>query len=399
VFVVAGVVAPATIAGTVGLLGEPARALEVVLATLVVTCPCALALATPAALAAAASTLAGRGFLLIRSRLLEVLARPAVIVFDKTGTLTAGKPEILQTMVLSPAWSESQCLSIAAALETESEHVLARAFAAHVVPGADRPQEVRTEAGRGVQGTINDLCWRIGSEGYLRGFTDAAIPEDHDLTIQTVVWLGNQQQLVARFEIGDELRSDAAAAVAALKSGGFRLMIASGDRDAPVRRIAEKLGIGDWRASLRPEEKVELVRALRNAGETVVMVGDGINDAPVLAAADASIALDAGTALARASADAIVLGKRMQGIVDAIDIARATRRIIRQNIAWAIAYNLAAVPLAVSGMLAPWMAALGMSLSSLLVVFNALRLRHRSATTSLAGSVVQPSLRSLPADA
>jgi Cu2+-exporting ATPase len=129
------------------------------------------------------------------------------------------------------------------------------------------------------------------------------------------------------------------------------------------------------------------------------MVGDGVNDAPVLAAADASIALDAGTALARASADAIVLGKRMQGIVDAVDIARATRRIIRQNMAWAIGYNLTAVPLAVSGLLAPWMAALGMSLSSLLVVSNALRLRRPMTTTSLASPAAQPSLRSLPADA
>jgi len=237
------------------------------------------------------------------------------------------------------------------------------------------------------------------SDGLYAEAGASRIPDDHDLANQTVVWLGNEQQLVARFDIGDELRSDAATAVAALKSAGFRLMIASGDRDAPVRRIAGKLGITDWRASLRPEQKVALVRTLRDAGETVVMVGDGVNDAPVLAAADASIALDAGTALARASADAIVLGKRMHGIVDAIDVARATRRIIRQNIVWAIAYNLAAVPLAVSGMLAPWMAALGMSLSSLLVVCNALRLRRRPATRSLAEAIGPPPLRSLPADA
>ncbi|HSD71070.1 MAG TPA: heavy metal translocating P-type ATPase [Woeseiaceae bacterium] len=397
--VVVGLLGLATVAGTLWLALEPARALEIVLATLVVTCPCALALATPAALAAAASTLAGRGFLLVRSRLLEVLAKPAVFVFDKIGTLTAGRPEILQTQVLSSQYSEAQCLAIAAALETASEHVLARAFAAHKGRDMPLPENVAVESGCGVEGTIGAERWRIGSAPWLQAYAESAVPKDHDPDSHTIVWLGNKKQLVARFDIGDELRTDALDAVTALKSAGFRLMIASGDREAAVRRIAGKLGITDWRAGLRPEQKVALVHALRDAGETVVMVGDGVNDAPVLAAADASIALDAGTALARASADAIVLGKRMQGIVDAVDIARATRRIIRQNMAWAIGYNLAAVPLAVSGLLAPWMAALGMSLSSLLVVSNALRLRRPMTTMPVASPAKQPSLRSLPADA
>jgi Cu2+-exporting ATPase len=211
------------------------------------------------------------------------------------------------------------------------------------------------------------------------------------------VLLGNERQLVARFALEDELRSDAAEAIGALRSAGFRVIIASGDRVEPVQRIAEILGVTEWHAMLRPEAKVALVDELRGDGHRVLMIGDGINDAPVLAAADASIALDAGTALARASADAIVLGKRMNSIVEAASMAEATRRTIRQNIAWAIVYNLTAVPLAVTGILAPWMAALGMSFSSLLVVLNALRLRRHFPSTGLAPTPVTIEARSLTA--
>ena len=154
------------------------------------------------------------------------------------------------------------------------------------------------------------------------------------------------------------------------------MVIASGDSAAAVSEVASQLKVSDWHAAMSPAGKLDFIRQLQADGQSVVMVGDGINDAPVLAAADASIALDAGTALARASADAIALGKRLGTIVEAVGVARATRRIIRQNITWAIIYNLTAVPLAVSGILAPWMAAIGMSLSSLIVVLNALRL-HR----------------------
>jgi Cu2+-exporting ATPase len=395
---VAGVLLLATIAGIAWFVIEPARSFEVVLAILVVTCPCALALATPAALAAAASSLAGRGFLLVRSRLLDILAKAGVIVFDKTGTLTAGRPVVRHTVILSPDWSEAHCLAIAAAMETSSEHVLARAFAAFLEPGVRQLQDVQIEPGRGVEAIIDGLRWRIGSAEYLADLAGAAIHDrnaDPLAQPRTMVLLGNEMEIVARFEIGDELRSDAAESISALASAGFRIIIASGDRETAVQRVAERLGVCEWHATLGPEGKVELVRSLRAAGETVVMVGDGINDAPVLAAADASIALDAGTALARASADAIVLGKRMMSIVDAVSIARATRRIIRQNIAWAIVYNLTAVPLAVSGVLAPWMAALGMSLSSLLVVLNALRLRRKGPGRALADSLSQRELRSL----
>jgi Cu2+-exporting ATPase len=192
----------------------------------------------------------------------------------------------------------------------------------------------------------------------------------------TFVYLGNEKGFLALFAIGDELRADAQQAISDLQRLGYRVVIASGDRAAVVAAVARKLGIEEWQAGLSPADKLSFVQGLQSKGDIVVMIGDGINDAPVLSAADASIAIDAGTAFARASADAIVLGKRLGSVVDAALVAGKTRRVIRQNIGWAIIYNLLAVPLAAAGALEPWMAAIGMSLSSLVVVVNALRLQR-----------------------
>jgi Cu2+-exporting ATPase len=223
---------------------------------------------------------------------------------------------------------------------------------------------------------VNGERYRIGAAGYVSGLCCGDAPAAEDDTGQTMVYLGSAAGMLARFDIGDELRVDARTAIEALQAMGLKTVIASGDREAAVARTAATLAIDDWHAGLSPADKLALIRDFRDRGETVVMVGDGINDAPVLAAADASVALDAGTALARASADAVSLGRQLGTIVDAMEVACKTRRIIRQNIGWAIVYNVTAVPLAVSGMLSPWMAALGMSLSSLIVVLNALRLHH-----------------------
>lgn len=371
------VIAVLLISGVTGLIWmqyQPSRAFEVVLATLVVTCPCALALATPAALAAAASRLAATGFLLVRSRVLEILRPGALVVFDKTGTLTEGRPEIIETEVLSgdEYWTDKRCLTFAATLEKASEHVLARAFAG-VTEELDQPlSDVIVEPGQGVEATVAGKRYRIGSSAFVGTPDSAAQPAD----ARSHVWLGDDAGPIARFAIGDALREDAAATVAMLANEGIGSMIASGDRHEAVAQAAARTGIEDWHARMTPADKLLLVTELQSTGRQIVMVGDGINDAPVLAAADASIAMDAGTALARASADAIVLGKRLTSVANAALVAAATRRVIRQNIGWAIVYNLTAVPLAATGMLAPWMAALGMSASSLLVVLNALRLHH-----------------------
>ena len=219
--------------------------------------------------------------------------------------------------------------------------------------------------------------YRVGSADFVAALSGLRPPEPAETDLRTLVYLGDERAVLARFAIGDELRADAAQAVARLKQVGFRPVIASGDNPAAVRRVAELLDISEWHASLSPADKLALIARIQALPAKVVMVGDGINDAPVLAAADASVALDAGTALARASADAVSLGKKLGILATAAEVARSTRRIIRQNLIWAIAYNLTAVPLAVSGHLAPWMAAVGMSGSSLLVVMNALRLHHQ----------------------
>lgn len=374
-FVIA-VLAIASTAVLVWLQVDPSRAFAVGLATLVVTCPCALSLATPAALAAATSRLAKSGLLLVHSRLLEILSRPAVMVFDKTGTLTEGRPVILATALLRPAVSESDALRMAAALESVSEHVLARAFAAHYSASDSELSDIKVSAGCGVQANLNGACVRVGSARFVAELSGAQVAAAADGNSGTLVWLGDKQGLIAEFSVGDELRSDAVAAIAAIQATGFKTVIASGDRESIVSKVAAKLGIDIWSAGLSPADKLEFLRRMRDQGETIVMVGDGINDAPVLAAADGSIALDAGTALARASADAVSLGRTLGTINLAIDVARRTQSIIRQNLTWAILYNALAVPLAVSGLLAPWMAALGMSLSSLLVILNALRLQR-----------------------
>ena len=376
-FVVA-VLLIAGITGATWLKLDPSRAFEIVLATLVVTCPCALSLATPAALAAAASRLARDGFLLVRSRVLEVLTRSGTIVFDKTGTLTEGRPSVVETSVIAAADGESvdDYLTLAAEIETASEHVLARAFSSHYKAGRHKAENVRVEQGGGVEAIIDGSKYRVGNASYVGKLSGAVPPGAHHGDEFTFVCLGNEKGFLALFAIGDELRADAQQAISDLQRLGYRVVIASGDRAAVVAAVARKLGVEEWQAGLSPADKLSFVQGLQSKGDIVVMIGDGINDAPVLSAADASIAIDAGTAFARASADAIVLGKRLGSVVDAALVAGKTRHVIRQNIGWAIIYNLLAVPLAAAGALEPWMAAIGMSLSSLVVVVNALRLQR-----------------------
>ena len=373
---VTGMLLIASLTGLIWLSIDPSRAFEIVLATLVVTCPCALSLATPAALAAASSRLARGGFLLVRSRVLDVLTQNATIVFDKTGTLTAGRPVILHTTLYpgQDSGSEADYLSLAAAIETASEHVLARAFESHLIPGALSVDNVKIVQGAGISATVNDVNYRIGNAKFV-GWQANQITLDKHQNDLSHVFLADENRLLAQFEIGDELRADARDAVSKLRALGYPLVISSGDRDTAVEAVARKLGIERWFAQQTPADKVDLIRDLQQQGTRVVMIGDGINDAPVLSVADSSIAIDAGTALARASADAVALGKRLNGIVEAVQVAIRTKNVIRQNVTWAILYNLLAVPLAASGLLAPWMAAIGMSVSSLAVVLNALRLQ------------------------
>ena len=362
---------------------DPARAFPCVLAVLVVTCPCALSLAAPAALASATTRLARAGLLVTGGRALERLARADRIVFDKTGTLTRGRPRLQSVRALSVRADPERCRAIAAALERHSEHPLARAFA--LIAPAPGLRQVQLAVGRGLAGELDGVRYRLGRSDFVHEFChDAAASRlpgmERGRSDCVEILLGDEQGPLAQFLLSDSLREDAPDTLAALGMLGVTPVIASGDVPGIVTLVARRLGVREAHAALRPADKVALVRTLQAAGHGVAMVGDGINDAPVLAAADVSIAIGSGTELAKVSAELILPGEALAPLIDGVETARRMRRIIRQNLAWAILYNATAVPIAAAGWLSPWMAAAGMSLSSLLVVINAMRLLGDGAT-------------------
>lgn len=343
---------------------DPARAFEVTLAVLVVSCPCALSLAIPSALAAAHGAMSKLGVLGVREEALDRLAEVDTLVFDKTGTLTDGQPRIAGVEVMD-GQSRARMIAIAQALERDSRHPLARAIAR--IPGdqAFIAEDVRQLPGQGIEGVVDGRRWKLGHAGFA-----ARDADDHGQAL----WLGDGERTFARFELEESMRQDAVSAVQSLKALGIDIELASGDGETAVGALADTLGIDRRAARQTPEDKLRRVRALQAQGHRVAMVGDGINDAPVLAGADVSLAMGEGAALAQRAADWVVTSPRLARIPQAIAIARRTRAVIRQNLAWASAYNLLALPLAATGHVTPWMAALGMAASSLLVTLNALRL-------------------------
>lgn len=355
---------------------DPSRVLPAVLAVLVATCPCALSLATPVAIAASTSRLARAGVLVTRADAVESLAQVDTLVIDKTGTLTEGEARLVG-IDLRAGWQSEAALAVAAALEADSRHPTAsaiRAAAAIRVPAQGAPlacTDAREVAGNGIEGTLQDVRWRIGRPEWV---ATLASPDASGWMGDGDIALGNETGIVAVFTIADELRADARGTIDSLRELGLDVQLASGDRDTAVRGAASQLGITAARSRLRPEDKLGLVRELQSNGRRVLMVGDGINDGPVLAAADVSAAMGRGSGIAHAASDLLLLRDSLAALPDSIRVARRTLVIIGQNLRWAAAYNLAAVPIAALGFMPPWVAALGMSLSSLFVVANARRL-------------------------
>ncbi len=357
---------------------DPSRALWIFVAVLVVSCPCALSLATPAALTVATGALAARGVLVTRGHAIEALARADRFIFDKTGTLTVGHMELVEVI---PVCGEAGfALSMAAALERGSEHPIARALTAGGTDAGIAATAVRATTGAGVEGLIDGRSWRLGRPEFVAAMHGLAVPLELESKVgvgDTVIALGNTDGWQAFFRLSDSLRPDAAAMSAALSATGIKLSIFSGDAPAAAARVGAALGIADVRGGLSPEDKHAALKALQDAGETVAMVGDGVNDAPVLAQAQVSIAMGGGADLARANADVVLLGNDLLALPAGLALARRTVRIVKQNLVWAFAYNFLAIPLAMAGWVTPWMAGIGMSASSLLVVLNALRLQRR----------------------
>ncbi|WP_299599621.1 heavy metal translocating P-type ATPase [uncultured Microbulbifer sp.] len=350
----------------------PDRAFWIALSVLVVTCPCALSLATPAALAAATLRLQQLGLLVARGHVLETLPRLTRAIFDKTGTLTEGEPRLRSIRILRDRFDEAEVRDIAAALESYTNHPLARAF--RPWSGNRAARDLHSVTGRGVSGVCGEVAYRLGRPDFVGELADAApVPETPQEQGQWLL-LGDTAGPIAWLCLGDEVRPTAAESIAELQQQGLGTELLSGDQSAEVPRLAEATGIGEFRGGVAPEQKLAHLRALQSEGQRLLMVGDGINDVPVLSGADVSVAMMSAADLAQSRADAILLQGDLRALPRAFALARKCRTIIRQNLAWAILYNVLALPLAFLGMVPPWAAAIGMSLSSLLVVANALRL-------------------------
>jgi Cu2+-exporting ATPase len=334
----------------------PERWLPITVSVLVITCPCALSLATPAALSSGIGALTRFGLIVTRGHVLETLARANRFVFDKTGTLTQGKLE-LNRVEIHGNLDEACAVRIAAGLEQNVSHPVARSIRSRCAGAPAEAKDVAVTPGRGAEGSVNGRRYFIGSSSFIADCLPHLQPL-HRLDAahgDTLVVLADETSVLATFLFRDELRSDASNLVAHLRSMGSRLSVLSGDRPQTAELIASRLCIQDSRGGLFPAQKLAAIQQMQSAGGIVAVVGDGINDAPVLAGADISFAMAAGPEAARASADLILISDSLDSIV------------------WAVAYNLLALPAAALGFVPPWLAAIGMSLSSLIVVGNGLR--------------------------
>jgi Cu2+-exporting ATPase len=367
-----GVLVMAALAAAWWWPSNPSHALMVAVAVLVVTCPCALSLATPAAMLAAAGNLARHGVLVRHLQALESLAEIDTLIFDKTGTLTRDGQRITRVWTAEGITPE-HALSLAAALASHSLHPLSRALVAE--HGASKNAEVRVaedvheSIGEGLEGHVHDTL-RLGSAAFC-DVKNKGIPEDVKVC---QVHLCTEQTWLASWQLSEDVRADAAQTVQALKDLGVDVWLLSGDHAESVQQVAEQVGIAQAFGGCTPQNKLERMQAAQAQGARVAMVGDGLNDGPVLAGAHVSMAFGNAVPLAQSNSDLVLMGGQLQAVAQSVRLARQTLRVVRQNLVWAAAYNALCVPLAVVGWLPAWLAGLGMALSSLWVVLNALRL-------------------------
>ncbi len=368
---------------------DPVRALGIAVAVLIVTCPCALSLATPAATLAAAGALARNGVLVRRLQALETCASVDTVIFDKTGTLTEGRMAVVATR-LRPGVDGAWALSLAAALARQSLHPASRAIAAAAPDEGPVATGIVEVAGRGMRGRVDAAQGLPAHELRLGSASFCEAPVQSEESAGPQVHLADQQGWLASFDLDEAIRQDAVPAMATLRSLGLRLQLLSGDRGRGVERLARRAGIDGSSGDCSPEDKLQHVREAQQQGHRVAMVGDGMNDGPVLARADVSIAMGQAVPLAQARSDFVVLGGQLQAVALLWTQARRTRDVVRQNLVWAAVYNAVCVPLAVAGAMPPWLAGLGMAASSLLVVANSARLARIPASTVAPSSAMVP---------
>ena len=363
---------------------DPQRALMAGVAVLIVTCPCALSLATPAAMMAASGALARRGMLVRNPQALEALAQIDTVVFDKTGTLTQEGLTVGQIRTRAGVHPQ-QALALAGELARQSLHpaakaVAARASATNPDAGQLKADDVHEVPGQGVTGRVTDLqtgaCMqaRLGSAAYCQAGANLMTAFESSPEAVRYVHVRDGHGWMAAFELVERPRPDALAAVVALRGLCGEVAVLSGDSARSVARLARQLDIGSAQGDCSPDDKLVQVQKLRDAGHRVLMVGDGLNDGPALAAAHVSMAMGKAVPIAQSAADFVIQGDALANIAQAVVLARKTVRVVRQNLLWAAVYNFACIPLAMAGWLPAWLAGLGMATSSLLVVLNAMRL-------------------------
>jgi Cu2+-exporting ATPase len=356
-----------TFLGWVFLTSAPWQdALLIAISVLIITCPCAVALAVPVVQVIASGRLLRRGILLKSPTALERLTSIDCVVFDKTGTLTLGAP-VLQPAQGPHAWTETD-LKRAAGLAASSRHPLARALsAACVAPVLDGVEEV---PGRGMRWNSPQGEIRLGSAVFCGiGDQESTSPQHGP-----EMWLAQPQQPAVRFTFADGLRPDAAAVIATLQRKGMTVELLSGDRAPVVEAVAQAVGISQWTAQASPADKCARLEVLRTQGRKVLMVGDGLNDAPALAAADVSVSPSTAVDVSQTAADVVFQGDKLAPLLEVLDVSRSGDRLVKENFALAFAYNAVTIPLAVMGMVTPLIAAIAMSTSSVVVIVNALRL-------------------------
>ena len=349
------------------------KAFWVTLSVLVITCPCALSLAAPTATAVATASLRKQGVLMTREDALDQVAKVDTIVFDKTGTLTTGAMALEKTIALGNM-DKDLCLQLACALENHSEHPIARAF--YQTKNATKPHLTAcvNHPSLGISGTYSGLNLRLGQVSFVcekTSFNQPKPPREQGLWLL----LADETQALAWFKLSDAPRKGLQDTINELKHAHFELHILSGDHESNVAQLAHDYAFDHWQGGQNPQQKLDYIKQLQQQGKKVMMVGDGINDAPVMAAADAAVAMASGTDLSKSSAPALLLRDDLNLIQVLLRKAQQTHTIMQQNLAWALLYNLTALPLAAAGMIPPWGAAIGMSMSSLIVVLNATRLK------------------------